>query len=64
MARRLNNTRAVCRRCYIHPGVIDAWNDQTLQLELQALKRRYPRPFKGLDIDETIVLRWLNTLED
>ena len=30
MARQLGNTKAVCRKCYIHPAVIDAYQDGTL----------------------------------
>lgn len=30
VAARLGNTPAVCRKCYIHPGVIDAYLDGTL----------------------------------
>ena len=30
VARQLGNTRAVCRKCYIHPAVIDAYVDGSL----------------------------------
>ena len=30
VARQLGNTKAVCRKCYIHPAVIDAYVDGTL----------------------------------
>ena len=60
VAKRLRNTRAVCRRCYVHPAVIEAWQDGTLSDEIQTLRRRYRQPLKGLDIDESIVLRWLS----
>lgn len=30
VAKRLNNTRAICRKSYIHPGVIDAFFDNSL----------------------------------
>jgi DNA topoisomerase-1 len=36
VARRLGNTRAVCRKCYVHPAVIDAYLDGTLPRELPA----------------------------
>jgi len=26
----LGNTRSVCRKCYIHPAIIDAYMDRTL----------------------------------
>jgi DNA topoisomerase-1 len=31
VARQLNNTRAVCRSCYIHPAVLDGYRDGTLR---------------------------------
>lgn len=59
VAARLNNTRAVCRQCYIHPQVINAWEEGTLPGEISGLRRRYRRPLKGLADDESITLRWL-----
>lgn len=37
VAARLGNTRTVCRKCYIHPAVIDSYMDRTL---LETLKAR------------------------
>lgn len=37
VARRLGNTKAVCRKCYVHPSVIDAYLDRSL---LSVLKKR------------------------
>jgi len=59
VARRLNNTRAVCRRCYIHPAVIEAWEDGRLASEMLEIRRRRRKPFKGLSEEESLVLRWL-----
>jgi len=56
----LHNTRAVCRRCYVHPAVIDTWLKGRLGDEIGAIWRRLPRPLKGLDRDESTVLRWLS----
>jgi DNA topoisomerase-1 len=36
VAERLGNTRAVCRKCYIHPAVIDAYMDRSLMKTLKA----------------------------
>ena len=30
VARRLGNTPAICRKCYVHPGVVDAYVDRVL----------------------------------
>jgi DNA topoisomerase I len=37
VAKKLGNTKAVCRKCYIHPAVIDAYTDGSL---LRVLNRR------------------------
>src|SRR5690606_2544002 len=60
VARMLRNTRAICRRCYVHPAVVDAWLEGRLCEEMKGLRRRLPRPLKGLDAGESTVLRWLD----
>ncbi len=41
VAERLGNTRAVCRKCYIHPQVFEAWSEGRLFDEMaQANKRK------------------------
>jgi DNA topoisomerase-1 len=52
VAARLGNTAAVCRRCYVHPLVLDAYRTGTLA----AVARRRPRPGRGLRSDETMLL--------
>lgn len=59
VAKTLRNTRAICRRCYVHPAVVNAWAQGRLEEEMKALRRRLPRPLKGLDAGESTVLRWL-----
>ena len=59
VARKLGNTRAVCRRCYVHPAVISAWSDGFLKEGLMEVARRYRRTPAGLDRDEAVTLRWL-----
>ncbi|KRB32907.1 DNA topoisomerase [Mesorhizobium sp. Root695] len=62
VAERLGNTRAVCRKCYIHPQVFDAWSEGRLLDEMaQANKRK--RAIDGLDDEEVLVLRWLKMRE-
>jgi DNA topoisomerase-1 len=39
VAEQLGNTAAVCRKCYIHPAVIDAYMDQSLHGMLRISKR-------------------------
>lgn len=63
VARKLRNTRAVCRKGYIHPAVLDAWSAGTLGEEMASLRRRFRKPLTGLGADETLVLRWLKSHE-
>ena len=37
VAKQLGNTKAVCRKCYIHPAVIDSYLEGSL---VEVLKRR------------------------
>ncbi|WP_348601903.1 DNA topoisomerase IB [Aminobacter sp. J41] len=60
VAATMRNTRAVCRRCYVHPLIIDSWLEGTLGDELRDITRRTRKPLKGLDEDESLMLRWLD----
>lgn len=64
VAAKLRNTRAVCRRCYVHPIVVDAWLEGRLGDEIKAFNARARRPLKGLGATETIVLCWLKAHAD
>lgn len=57
----LGNTRAVCRRCYIHPRVIDDWQEDRLARDLAAARAKLKRTPKGLDRAEAVVARWLES---
>lgn len=63
VAHRLGNTRAVCRKCYVHPLVIQSWEAGTLAAEIHAVRRSFRKPLAGLDDKETVVLRWLSKAE-
>lgn len=60
VAKRLGNTKAVCRKCYVHPRVIDLYVDGSL---LQTLKRRVKKELSqslhGLPPEEAAVLALL-----
>jgi DNA topoisomerase-1 len=57
VAERLGNTPSVCRKCYVHPGVIDAYldGDMAATLEEAASKRLSSRPH-ALRAEEAAVL--------
>ncbi|TIP86678.1 MAG: DNA topoisomerase IB [Mesorhizobium sp.] len=62
VAERLGNTRAICRRCYIHPKVFEAWSEGRLLSEMADVNKR-KRSIPGLDDEEALVLRWLKAQE-
>jgi DNA topoisomerase I len=55
----LGNTRSVCRKCYVHPAIIDAYLDRSL---LETLGQRGDAALgnaEGLQADEIAVLTFL-----
>jgi DNA topoisomerase-1 len=60
----LGNTRAVCRKCYVHPLVLARWQEGRLTEELAAVRRRFRRAPAGLGRGEYIALRWLQTASE
>ncbi len=58
-AKRLGNTAAVCRNCYVHPAIFDMYLDGTLLVGL----RRKTSPASDLFPHEAAVLALLRNLE-
>jgi DNA topoisomerase-1 len=60
VARQLGNTVAICRKCYVHPVVMEAYSNGSLHA---ALKRALAAPASnangGLRPEETAVLAFL-----
>jgi len=60
VAKRLGNTKAVCRKCYVHPAVIDSYMDGSL---IEALAKKasaeVTRNVKNLPAEEAAVLALL-----
>ena len=52
----LGNTRAVCRKCYVHPAVIDAYMDGSLPRMLRGRGSRRPSRVRGLSAFESGLL--------
>jgi DNA topoisomerase-1 len=62
VAKRLGNTRAVCRKYYVHPGLVRAYlQGLTAPLASAALQNRARRehPTAALRRDEVAVLQFL-----
>lgn len=59
VAERLVNTRAISRKCYIHPSVVETYLDASLSSAFERAARR-AKP-KGLKEDEAVVLAFLKS---
>ncbi len=60
VAERLGNTQAICRKCYVHPGIIDAYMDRSL---VKTLQKQTEKELRGtlhrLSSEEAAVLALL-----
>jgi DNA topoisomerase I len=60
VAARLGNTPAVCRKCYVHPEVIDSYMSDALVLQIeQEVERELRDDVSGLRPEEALVLAFL-----
>ena len=59
VAKKLRNTPAVCKKCYIHPHVLDSYLDGALMEMLTRKAKR--RSSRGLRAEEAALLRLLQT---
>lgn len=62
VAQRLGNTRAVCRKYYVHPGIIDAYQSGMVappSPEPGAEPPKRERPSAALRRDEVVILQFL-----
>lgn len=63
VSERLGNTPAICRKCYIHPAVLDSYLDGSLTSALTASTDAKPTgdDGPGLSLDEAAVLSFLRS---
>ncbi|WGF86398.1 DNA topoisomerase IB [Marinivivus vitaminiproducens] len=59
VAATLGNTRAICRRCYVHPLVIERYEAGALATELKDARPRARRRSDAYGPEEALVLAWL-----
>ena len=59
VAERLGNTRAVCRKYYVHPALIDAYRMGETVPETPAARKARQRRGAALRRDEVAVLQFL-----
>jgi DNA topoisomerase-1 len=56
VAKRLGNTKAVCRKCYIHPAILDAYMDGATIATLKAGAARFAHSRAALSSEEAAVV--------
>jgi len=56
VAKRLGNTKAVCRKCYIHPAILDAYMDGATIQTIKSRASHMARRGVGLNSEETAVV--------
>ncbi|HSU68491.1 MAG TPA: hypothetical protein VLJ39_16545, partial [Tepidisphaeraceae bacterium] len=56
VAERLGNTKAVCRKCYIHPAIIESYMDGSLIEHLRQEAEKLLKPIRHLHPEEAAVL--------
>jgi DNA topoisomerase I len=62
VAARLGNTATICRKCYVHPEVLDAYLDRILALEIQSrVEKELREEIGGLQPEEAAVLAMLRS---
>jgi DNA topoisomerase-1 len=62
VARILGNTPAICRKCYIHPAVVDGYLDGSLAEELKRrADEQLRRHLEGMKPEEAAVLAFLSS---
>jgi DNA topoisomerase-1 len=59
VAKQLGNTPAICRKCYVHPAVIQSFQKGELQERLEELAG-HPSPVRGLNENERLTLVFLS----
>ncbi|MES3021297.1 MAG: DNA topoisomerase IB [Pseudomonadota bacterium] len=60
VAERLGNTPSICRKCYVHPGVIEAYLEgTTLKLLREGVEQELTDEMEGLRAEEVAVLELL-----
>lgn len=63
VSRYLGNTRAVCRACYIHPAVVERWEQGRLAEDVTEINTKRLRR-AGLDNEECVAMVWLEKFAD
>jgi DNA topoisomerase-1 len=63
VADKLGNTVAICRKCYIHPIIIELFEDNTLASKISSYKMSSTKNKYALNNEERIVLKLLTAMK-
>jgi DNA topoisomerase-1 len=63
VSKKLGNTRAVCRKSYIHPAIIDSYLDGSLHRTMPGQDSRGAEEPHALTAEETAVMKILRRAE-
>ena len=56
VAEQLGNTPSVCRKCYVHPAILESYLDESLAQMLEDHSNKKRKRRRGLRTDEAVVL--------
>lgn len=59
VARQLGNTPSICRKCYVHPAILESYLDGTMLQTLQRKTEATLKNLRGLSAEEAAVLAFL-----
>lgn len=59
---KLGNTKAVCRKCYIHPSIFESYLEGSLQRRVRVPRLTRNRTMRGLTMDEAAFVHFLERL--
>ena len=61
VAKQLGNTRAICRKCYIHPEILSAYmSGDLIRMTDAKIADKFKRQYASLNADEVMVLAFLH----
>jgi DNA topoisomerase-1 len=64
VAAELGNTASICKKCYVHPAVLEAYESGVLQVMFRhSLSQARRHPVRGLSLEERATLALLEQLQ-
>ena len=63
MSKKLGNSRTVCKKYYVHPGIIQLYEEKNLEKYLKELDNiEKPDDLSGLTSEERVLMKILQSL--